>query len=32
MKYGYTRVSTSDQKLENQIFFLEEAGAEKIYQ
>lgn len=32
MKYGYARVSTSDQKLENQISILEEAGAEKIYQ
>ena len=32
MKYGYARVSTSDQKLENQISILEEAGTEKIYQ
>jgi len=32
MKYGYARVSTSDQKLENQISILEESGAEKIYQ
>lgn len=32
MKYGYARVSTSDQKLENQIDLLKLAGAEKIYQ
>ncbi|SYW14952.1 recombinase family protein [Oenococcus oeni] len=32
MKYGYARVSTADQKLENQIELLKEAGAEKIYQ
>ncbi|WP_367298212.1 recombinase family protein [Loigolactobacillus coryniformis] len=32
MKYGYARVSTPDQKLENQIQQLEDAGAEKIYQ
>jgi Site-specific recombinases, DNA invertase Pin homologs len=31
-KYGYARVSTLDQKLENQIHQLEDAGAEKIYQ
>lgn len=31
MKYGYARVRTSDQKLENQISVLEETGAEKIY-
>ncbi|WP_429971917.1 recombinase family protein (plasmid) [Fructilactobacillus sp. Tb1] len=32
MKYGYARVSTTDQKLENQIEDLKHAGAEKIYQ
>jgi DNA invertase Pin-like site-specific DNA recombinase len=32
MKYGYARVSTPDQKLENQIQQLKDAGAEKIYQ
>lgn len=32
MKYGYARVSTSEQKLENQISLLTNAGAEKIYQ
>ncbi|MVF16002.1 recombinase family protein [Fructilactobacillus sanfranciscensis] len=32
MKYGYARVSTTDQKLENQIDLLKTAGAEKIYQ
>jgi DNA invertase Pin-like site-specific DNA recombinase len=31
-KYGYARVSTTDQKLENQIELLKAAGAEKIYQ
>ncbi|MGP9052395.1 recombinase family protein [Lactiplantibacillus plantarum] len=31
MKYGYARVSTSEQKLENQISLLTNAGAEKIY-
>ncbi|WP_415613673.1 recombinase family protein [Liquorilactobacillus nagelii] len=31
-KYGYARVSTADQKLENQIEVLKAAGAEKIYQ
>ncbi|WP_146028787.1 recombinase family protein, partial [Tetragenococcus halophilus] len=32
MKIGYARVSTQDQKLENQIDELQRAGAEKIYQ
>ncbi|MDN6159798.1 MAG: recombinase family protein, partial [Staphylococcus equorum] len=32
MKIGYARVSTQDQKLENQIEELQKAGAEKIYQ
>ena len=32
MKYGYARVSTTDQKLENQIERLKNSGAEKIYQ
>ena len=32
MKYGYARVSTLDQKLENQIEQLKNAGAEKIVQ
>lgn len=32
MKYGYARVSTSDQKLENQIYLLKSAGADKIFQ
>ncbi|EJO04667.1 resolvase [Oenococcus oeni] len=32
MKYGYARVSTTDQKLENQIELLKNAGAQKIYQ
>src|SRR5699024_2549927 len=31
-KYGYARVSTPDQKLENQIDQLKQAGAEIIYQ
>lgn len=31
-KYGYARVSTLDQKLENQIDDLKQAGAEIIYQ
>lgn len=31
-KYGYARVSTPDQKLENQIDRLQQAGAEEIYQ
>ncbi|KRM91884.1 recombinase family protein [Fructilactobacillus florum] len=31
MKYGYARVSTTDQKLENQIDSLKIAGADKIY-
>ena len=32
MKYGYARVSTLDQKLENQIEQLKNAGAETIVQ
>ena len=32
MKYGYARVSTLDQKLENQIEQLKDAGAETIVQ
>ncbi|MDN5831461.1 MAG: recombinase family protein [Staphylococcus equorum] len=32
MKIGYARVSTSEQKLENQNLLLTNAGAEKIYQ
>ena len=32
MKYGYARVSTTDQKLENQIERLKNSGAEIIYQ
>lgn len=32
MKYGYARVSTTDQKLENQIELLKKAGAQKIFQ
>ena len=32
MKYGYARVSTLDQKLENQIEQLKNAGAEMIVQ
>lgn len=32
MKYGYARVSTTDQKLENQIELLKNADAQKIYQ
>lgn len=32
MKYGYARVSTSDQKLENQLQQLTDAGAETIVQ
>ncbi|KID41213.1 Site-specific recombinase, DNA invertase Pin related protein [Levilactobacillus brevis] len=32
MKYGYARVSTTDQKLENQLEALRIAGADKIYQ
>lgn len=31
MKFGYARVSTTDQKLESQIENLKTAGAEKIY-
>lgn len=31
-KYGYARVSTTDQKLETQIELLQQAGAEIIYQ
>ena len=31
MKYGYARVSTTDQKLENQIESLKNSGAEIIY-
>ena len=31
MKYGYARVSTIDQKLENQIESLKNSGAEIIY-
>lgn len=31
MKYGYARVSTNDQKLDNQIESLKNAGAEIIY-
>ncbi|MYV16411.1 recombinase family protein [Furfurilactobacillus milii] len=32
MKYGYARVSTTDQKLANQIELLKSAGAEKVFQ
>lgn len=32
MKYGYARVSTTDQKLVNQIELLKLAGAEKVFQ
>ncbi|KZU18599.1 recombinase family protein [Lactiplantibacillus plantarum] len=32
MKYGYARVSTTDQKLANQLALLNDAGAERIYQ
>lgn len=32
MKFGYARVSTTDQKLESQIENLKATGAEKIYQ
>ncbi|MCX3295549.1 resolvase [Lactiplantibacillus plantarum] len=32
MKYGYARVSTTDQKLANQIELLKLAGAEKTFQ
>lgn len=31
MKYGYARVSTTDQKLANQIELLKLAGAEKSF-
>ena len=31
MKYGYARVSTTDQKLDNQIDLLKSAGADKIF-
>ena len=31
MNYGYARVSTTDQKLDNQIYLLKQAGAKKIY-
>ncbi|CAI2678407.1 Serine recombinase PinR (plasmid) [Apilactobacillus kunkeei] len=31
MNYGYARVSTTDQKLDNQIYVLKQAGAKKIY-
>lgn len=31
MNYGYARVSTTDQKLDNQIYVLKQAGATKIY-
>ena len=31
MKYGYARVSNTDQKLENQIDLLKSAGADKIF-
>jgi len=32
MKYGYARVSTTEQKLENQIEHLKNSGDEIIYQ
>jgi DNA invertase Pin-like site-specific DNA recombinase len=32
MKIGYARVSTREQKLDMQIFALEDAGCEKIYE
>lgn len=32
MKFGYARVSTTNQQLESQIENLKAAGAEKIYQ
>ncbi len=32
MNYGYARVSTTDQKLANQIELQKYAGAEKIFQ